>query len=111
MSVDQEIQYDGKTLLTITGAGDFSRTKGVWVTGGIEGSDTGDCIIDVEVTCDPSDSHGEVVFLNPFTTKKEEHKITTENSFSLGIRVDDGSPGTIIWTHYPEMGTTTRSRR
>jgi hypothetical protein len=107
MSVEQEISYENKTLLSSIIKPDIDPTivKNVWVTGGIDGSDIGDCVLDFQVYCDPSDDHGAVVFINPFTHEKESHRISAAENvlYALDIKISEGKPGKLTWTHVPGL--------
>lgn len=116
MSIDQELYYDGKTVLDIISAdGKPRKIPNVWITEGArgtEGSEGAIFVADIYVYCDQRDSYGIVEFHNPTIPGMENHTIRVDEPFKLQVKFGEQEiPGTLTWTHTPELGTTTRSRR
>lgn len=116
MSIDQTLTYKGRVVphATIAPDGKPTRTPNVWIIGGARGMEEADhpiFVADIFVTCDQNDRYGIVEFNNPITGGMENRTVTTKEPFQLEIRTDEGNPGTLTWTHVPEMGIARGLRR
>lgn len=117
MSIDQKLTYNGRSVLLdiISADGKPRRLPNIWITGGAQGTNEPDgasFIADISVLCELNDRYGIVEFDNPLTRALEKHTVTSDEPFQLDIKIGEREiPGTLKWTHVPELGTTTRSRR
>lgn len=103
MSIEQKLYVQGveqKSLFVNPGEVVIMPLR---LTSGIENAQPNvEYILDVITHCRDEDDFGTVKFTNPINERVQTHLLINDLTLNLGIRLDDGREGHMVWSHSPK---------